>query len=185
LLFTCGFVVGGRFFVAGAPADPQTRVGTVIDEQAAELLQRRVEMAVAAGARVLLGGRRDRALLEPTVIADVPRDAEMVTCESFGPLAPIIPIDDLEDAIDYYNRGPFGLSSAVVTRSLDAALRAVQQLRCGTTNINEVPGYRLESSPFGGIKDSGLGIKEGVIEAMKYMSHVKTFSLPWEHGPTG
>jgi aldehyde dehydrogenase (NAD+) len=183
--FTSRFVDVAREYTAGDPADSHTRVGTVIDERAAELLQRRVEMAVDTGARVLLGGRRNGALMEPTVIADVARDTEMVTCESFGPLAPIIPIDNLDDAIDYYNRGPFGLSSAVVTRSLDAAMRAVQQLRCGTTNVNEVPGYRIESSPFGGVKDSGLGIKEGVIEAMKYMTYVKTFSLPWEHGSTG
>ena len=123
--------------------------------------------------------------MEPTVVDNVPRDTEMVACESFGPLAPIIPIDDLDDAIEYYNSGRFGLSSSVVTRSLDLALRAVQRLRCGTTNVNEVPGYRIESSPFGGIKDSGLGIKEGVIEAMKYMTSVKTFSLPWIDAATG
>jgi aldehyde dehydrogenase (NAD+) len=97
-------------------------------------------------------------------------------------LAPIIPIDDLDDAIEYYNRGRFGLSTAVVTRSLEQALKAVQRLRCGTTNVNEVPGFRIENSPFGGVKDSGLGIKEGVIEAMKFMTHVKTFSLPWDSG---
>jgi putative phosphonoacetaldehyde dehydrogenase len=183
--FTERFVEVAREYVAGDPADPGTRVGTVIDQATAETLERRVEIAVAEGARLLLGGRRHGALMEPTVITDVGRDTEMVACESFGPLAPIIPVDDIGDAIDYYNRGPFGLSSAIVTRSLDSALRAVQQLRCGTTNVNEVPGYRIESSPFGGIKDSGLGIKEGVIEAMKYMTNIKTFSLPWEDGPTG
>ena len=68
---------------------------------------------------------------------------------------------------------------AVLTRSLDAAMRAVREIRTGTVNVNEVPGYRIESSPFGGVKDSGLGIKEGVTEAVKYMTNVKTFSLPW------
>lgn len=62
---------------------------------------------------------------------------------------------------------------------MDSALRAVKELRCGTVNINEIPGYRVESSPFGGIKDSGLGIKEGVVEAFKHFTHVKTFSVPW------
>ena len=62
---------------------------------------------------------------------------------------------------------------------LDLALRAVRELKCGTVNVNEVPGFRVENSPFGGIKDSGLGVKEGVIEAIKGLSYVKTFSLPW------
>lgn len=117
--------------------------------------------------------------MEPTVLRDVPRTSEVVVQESFGPLAPVLPIRDLDDAIAWYNSGNFGLSTAVVTNRLDRALQAVRELRAGTTNINEIPGFRIESSPFGGVKDSGLGIKEGVIEAMKYMTNVKTFSLPW------
>ena len=73
----------------------------------------------------------------------------------------------------------YGLSSGVVTKSLPAAFKAIRTLRCGTVNINDVPGFRIESSPFGGIKDSGLGVKEGVIDAIKAYSYVKTFSLPW------
>ena len=143
------------------------------------MLFRSVADAVKQGARVLAGGRRRGALLEPTVIADVPRTARMVVCESFGPLAPIIPVDDLDDALTLANSTAYGLSSGVVTRNLEHALKAIRTLRCGTVNINEVPGFRIESSPFGGIKDSGLGIKEGVIEAIKGYSYVKTFSLPW------
>ncbi len=177
--FTERFVERAKTYLAGDPEDPATKVGTVIDEAAAEVLERRVRDAESLGARVLFGGGRRGALMEPTVLADVPRDAEVVDCESFGPLAPILPIEDLDDAISYYNSGRFGLSSGIVTNDLSLALRACKELKCGTTNVNEVPGYRIESSPFGGIKDSGLGIKEGVIEAMKFMSHVKTFSLPW------
>ena len=163
----------------GDPADPETRVGTVIDEASAIQLQKVVQLAVAAGAKVLLGGERRGALLAPTVIAEVPRDAEMVVCESFGPLAPILAVRDVEDAIQLANATAYGLSSGVVTNRMDRAIQCIKSLRAGTVNINEVPGYRIESSPFGGIKDSGLGIKEGVIEAMKCMSTVKTFSLPW------
>jgi aldehyde dehydrogenase (NAD+) len=181
--FTQRFVEYAGQYRAGDPADPETRVGTVIDEDAARTLERRVQRAVEEGAEVLLGGERQGALMYPTVIANVPRNTEMVACESFGPLAPIIAVDNLDDAIDYYNSGEFGLSSGIVTRSLDSALRAVRLLRCGTTNVNEIPGYRIESSPFGGVKDSGLGIKEGVIEAMKFMTNVKTYSLPWGDTP--
>lgn len=86
---------------------------------------------------------------------------------------------DLEDALEPANATACGLSSSVVTRNLETAIIAVKCIRAGTVNVNEIPGYRLELSPFGGGKDSGLGIKEGVIEAMKVMSTVKTFSLPW------
>jgi len=103
----------------------------------------------------------------------------MVTCESFGPLAPIIEVDDLDDALALANSTEYGLSSGVVTTNLQSAFKAIRTLRCGTVNINEVPGFRVESSPFGGIKDSGLGVKEGVIESIKAYSYVKTFSLPW------
>jgi aldehyde dehydrogenase (NAD+) len=177
--FTERLVEKTRSYICGDPADARTVVGTVISEDAAVLLAERVEQAVAGGARVLLGGRRQGALLEPTVIADVPRTATLVCQESFGPLAPILVVKDLDDAVALANASPYGLSSGVVTNNLEAALACVKRLRAGTVNINQVPGYRTECSPFGGIKDSGLGIKEGVVEAMKFMTNVKTFSLPW------
>lgn len=177
--FTRRLVEKTKEYKSGDPFDESTRVGTVIDEQSAIYLETVVKEAVTAGAKVLIGGNRRGALLEPTVIAKVPRDCRMVMCESFGPLAPILRMRDLDDAIAVANSTAYGLSSGVVTNSLDKALKAVKLLRCGTVNINEVPGYRVEHSPFGGVKDSGLGIKEGVIEAIKSMTTVKTFSLPW------
>jgi aldehyde dehydrogenase (NAD+) len=177
--FTGRLVEKTKEYICGDPLAEQTRVGTVIDEASATYLEMVVKEAVNAGAKVLFGGERRGALLQPTVIADVPRSSRMVTCESFGPLAPILRVRDLDDALELANGTPYGLSSGVVTRSLPHALKAIRVLRCGTVNINEVPGFRIESSPFGGIKDSGLGIKEGVIEAIKAYSYVKTFSLPW------
>ena len=177
--FTERFVEEAGKYNYGDPSDPDTRVGTVIDEDAAIYLEKVVNDAVALGARVLLGGTRDGALMTPTVIADVPRDAEMVVKESFGPLAPIMSVSDIEDAISLANATAYGLSSGIVTRDMDRAIRAVKGIRTGTVNINQVPGYRIECSPFGGVKDSGLGVKEGVIEAMKGMTYVKTFSMPW------
>ncbi|MDA7645191.1 aldehyde dehydrogenase family protein [bacterium] len=177
--FTKRFVEKAKEYVSGDPGSLDTRVGTVIDETAARTLEERVLKSVSDGAEVLLGGKRQGALMEPTVIANVPRDTPMVAEESFGPLAPIIGIKDLDDAIAYYNGGRFGLSSGIVTNDMQAAFKAAKELRTGSTNINEVPGYRIESSPFGGIKDSGLGVKEGVIESIKFMSNVKTFSFSW------
>jgi aldehyde dehydrogenase (NAD+) len=177
--FTAKFVELAKTYLSGDPESDSTVVGTVITEDSAKLLERRVNDAVAMGAKVLLGGGRTGSLLEPTILTNVPREAEVVDEESFGPLAPIVTVKDLDDAIAYYNGGRFGLSSAVVTNDLAAAMKAAKELKTGTTNINEVPGYRLEHTPFGGVRDSGLGIKEGVTEAMKFFSHVKTFSLPW------
>lgn len=177
--FTTRLVAKTKEYICGDPLDEATRVGTVIDESSAIYLETVMKEAVAAGAQVLIGGNRRGALFSPTVLDQVPKTCRMVDCESFGPLAPIIPIRNLDDAIETANGTAFGLSSGVVTRSLEHALQAVKRLKCGTVNINEVPGFRIESSPFGGIKDSGLGIKEGVIEAIKCFSFVKTFSLPW------
>ena len=177
--FTSRFVERAETYICGDPRDENTRVGTVIDQQAAELLSERVSEAVAMGASVLLGGKHEGALHEPTVIANVSRTAPLVVQESFGPLAPIIPIHSLDDAITVANSTAYGLSSGIVTQSMENAITAVKAIRTGTVNVNDVPGYRIECSPFGGIKDSGLGIKEGVIEAIKFMTNVKTFSLPW------
>jgi aldehyde dehydrogenase (NAD+) len=177
--FTQRLVEKTKEYLCGDPMEEATRVGTVIDEPAAIHLETVLNEAVAAGAKVLVGGQRQGASIRPTVIENVPRDCRMVTCESFGPLAPGITVRDLDDAVTLANATAYGLSSGVVTRSLDKAIECVKRLRCGTVNINEVPGYRIENSPFGGLKDSGLGIKEGVIEATKSFSFVKTYSLPW------
>ena len=177
--FTKRLVGKTREYICGDPMAEATRIGTVIDEKAALQLEEVVKEAVAAGGRVLIGGKRRGAQIQPTVLSHVPRDCRMVMTESFGPLAPIITVRDLDDALAVANSTAYGLSSGVVTTNLEHAIKAIKALRCGTVNINEVPGFRIENSPFGGIKDSGLGVKEGVIEAIKAYSFVKTFSLPW------
>ncbi|MGZ8919761.1 MAG: aldehyde dehydrogenase family protein [Limisphaerales bacterium] len=177
--FTARLLAKSAEYTAGDPMDESTRVGTVIDESAAIYLVNVVEEAVRAGAKLLAGGNRHGALMEPTVLSDVPPACRLVTCESFGPIAPMMNFDSTEEAIALANGTEFGLSAGVVTNNLEIALKMIKALRCGSVNINEVPGYRVENSPFGGIKDSGLGIKEGVTEAVKLFSSVKTFSLPW------
>jgi phosphonoacetaldehyde dehydrogenase len=177
--FTRKFVEKSKQYICGDPADPKTVVGTVIDEQSAIYLENVLAKAVEQGAKILWGGKRRGALIEPTVIVNVSRNADMVVHESFGPLAPILTFTDIDDAIALSNSTAYGLSSGIITNNLNYAIRFIKELKVGTVNINEIPGYRIESSPFGGIKDSGLGIKEGVIEAMKYLTYVKTYSLPW------
>ncbi|MGI9316922.1 MAG: phosphonoacetaldehyde dehydrogenase [bacterium] len=163
----------------GDPMDSDTDVGTVINEEAAIMFQNRVNDAIEKGATLLYGNDRQGAVYSPTVLDHVPADCELVMEETFGPPIPIIRVRDADHAIEVANSTAFGLSSGVCTNRLDYINRFVNQLNTGTVNIWEVPAYRIEMSPFGGIKDSGLGYKEGVIEAMASYTNVKTFSLPW------
>jgi acyl-CoA reductase-like NAD-dependent aldehyde dehydrogenase len=154
-------------------------MGTVIDEAAARLFESRVNEAVEQGARLLVGNRREGALYAPTVIDNVRPDMTVVRQETFGPVSPIITFRNLDEAIAIANGTAYGLSSSVCTNRLDYITRCVNELEVCTVNVREVPGYRLELTPFGGIKDSGLGYKEGVQEAMKSFTNLKTYSLPW------
>jgi putative phosphonoacetaldehyde dehydrogenase len=165
--------------VYGDPMDANTDIGPVITEQAAIMFERRVEDAVAAGAVLVHGNNRQGAVYPPTVVDHVPADCELVREETFGPVIPVIRCKDLDEVIRVSNSTAFGLSSGVCTNRLDDITRCIDELQVGTVNVWEVPGYRIEMSPFGGIKDSGLGYKEGVLEAMRSFTNVKTFSLPW------
>ena len=173
-------VAKAKAIKCGDPMDPTTDVGTVINENAARLFEARVKDAVSKGARLLHGAPRDGALFPPTVVDHVPFDCELVHEESFGPVIPIIRVpDNINDVIRISNSTAYGLSSGVCTNRLDYVTQFVRDLDVGTVNVWEVPGYRIEMSPFGGIKDSGLGYKEGVQEAMKSFTNVRTYSLPW------
>ena len=163
----------------GDPMDPKLDMGTVIDESAAKLFEARVNEAVAQGAKLLVGNQRQGALYSPTVIDRVDPKMTVVKQETFGPVSPVIRFRDIDEAIAISNGTAYGLSSAVCTNRLDYINRFVAELQVGTVNVREVPGYRLELTPFGGIKDSGLGYKEGVQEAVKSFTNLKTFSLPW------
>ena len=163
----------------GDPLDPATDMGTVIDEAAARDFEARVDDAVARGARVLAGHVRRGALYAPTVVDRVAPDMPLVKEETFGPVSPVIRFGSIDEAIAIGNSTAYGLSSAVCTNRLDYITRLISELNVGTVNVREVPGYRLELTPFGGIKDSGLGYKEGVLEAMKSFTNTKTYSLPW------
>ena len=164
----------------GDPMDPATDIGTVIHDGAARTFERRVDAAVELGATLLHGNDRRGALYPATVVDHVPYDCELVREETFGPVIPIVRVpNDIEEIMRISNSTAYGLSSGVCTNRLDYITRFVNGLHVGTVNIWDVPGFRIEMSPFGGIKDSGLGYKEGVWEAMKSYTNVKTYSLPW------
>ncbi len=164
----------------GDPQDPETELGCVIHSQAAELFENRVLLAEKDGAEILYHPPRQGALLPPIVVDKVPHDSELVMEETFGPIIPIVRVpDDDEEVMAISNSTDFGLSSGVCTNDLNRAISYINGLDVGTCNIWEQPGYRIETSPFGGIKDSGNSVKEGVTEAMKFFTNVKTYSLPW------
>ena len=168
-----------RAWTYGDPMDPALDMGTVIDERAAQSFEAKVNDAVARGARLLCGNVREGALYSPTLLDHVTPDMPVAKYETFGPVSPVIRFRDIDDAIRIANSTDYGLSSALCTNRLDYITRFVSELVVGTVNVREVPGYRLELTPFGGIKDSGLGYKEGVQEAMKSFTNTKTYSLPW------
>ena len=164
----------------GDPMNMETDLGTVVNAEAAELFDKRVSMAEEDGAKILYHPGRIGALLPPIVVDNVDPKSELVLEETFGPIIPIIRVPNDDEAVmKISNSTAFGLSSGVCTNNFMRAKKYIQGLNVGTVNIWEVPGYRIEMSPFGGIKDSGLGYKEGVIEAMKSFTNVTTFSLPW------
>ena len=164
---------------AGDPMDPATDVGTVIHEGAAK--------SRAPRRRCGGEGRQASARQQPAgraLSADRRRSRAAVgRAGARGDVRPVIPIircpDDIAEVIRISNSTAYGLSSGVCTNRLDYVTRFINELDVGTVNVWEVPGYRIEMSPFGGIKDSGLGYKEGVVEAMKSFTNVKTYSLPW------
>jgi aldehyde dehydrogenase (NAD+) len=163
----------------GDPFDPSMDMGTVIDEPSARRFEDVVNEAVGAGAELLVGNVRTGALYSPTVLDRVLPDMRVVRHETFGPVSPVIRFGTVDEAIRIANGTAYGLSSSLCTNRLDVITRFIQELHVGSVNVREVPGYRLEMTPFGGIKDSGLGYKEGVLEAMKSFCNTKTYSLPW------
>jgi len=171
--------VGAGRLVVGDPLDPATDVGTLIDEEAAGRVEVRVSGAIADGARLLGGGERSGAQIVPPVLEQVRPVSELVREETFGPALPVTSVADLDEAIAVANGTRYGLSAGVVSNDLVAITRCIRELRCGTVNIREVPGFRTEETPFGGVKASGLGAKEGVVESIRAMTTVKVATLPW------
>jgi aldehyde dehydrogenase (NAD+) len=150
----------------GDPADPATDVGPLIDEDAARRVESWVDEAVAGGARVLTGGVRAGTTYPPTVLTDVPATAKVSREEIFGPVLVLHAVDSLDEAFALVNDSRFGLQAGVFTRDLQVAFRAAHVLDVGAVVVGDVPTYRADQMPYGGVKDSGEG-REGVHAAMQ------------------
>jgi acyl-CoA reductase-like NAD-dependent aldehyde dehydrogenase len=162
--------------VTGDPWDDKTQVGPLVSQDAAERVESWVDEAVAAGAKVLAGGTREGAAYAPTVLADVPADAKVQREEVFGPVMLVQPVDGVDEAFDLVNASTFGLQAGVFTRNLDIAFRAHRELDVGGVVIGDVPSYRADQMPYGGVKDSGVG-REGLRSAMTDYTEEKVMVL--------
>jgi len=156
----------------GDPFDPKTTIGTIIDENAAIEVENAVKKAIADGAKVLCGNKREGALFTPTVVDHVKHDSAMVLNETFGPIAPIIRVKNLEEACRIANQTEFGLQSGIVTNNLENIRYCIKNLKMGAVNINEGPQHDMPNIPFGGVKQSGIG-REGIRYAIQEMTYIK------------
>ena len=156
----------------GDPFDPKTTIGTIIDENAAIEVENAVKEAIADGAKVLCGNKREGALFIPTVVDHVKHDSAMVLNETFGPIAPIIRVKNLEEACRIANQTEFGLQSGIVTNNLENIRYCIKNLKMGAVNINEGPHHDMPNIPFGGVKQSGVG-REGIRYAIQEMTYIK------------
>jgi aldehyde dehydrogenase (NAD+) len=155
-----------RMLTTGDPTDDAVDVGPLINEDAARRVETWVQEAVAAGARVLTGGSREGAGYAPTVLTDVPSTAKVSCEEVFGPVVVLDTVDSVDEAFGRVNDSRFGLQAGVFTHDLQVAFRAAQVLEVGGVIIGDVPSFRADQMPYGGVKDSGVG-REGVHAAME------------------
>ena len=162
----------------GDPLNPENDMGTVISAEQASLIHRRVNKAIDEGANLLFGNKIDNSLFSPTIVHNVNPSSELIKDETFGPVASIIKIKNIDDAINYISNDRFALASGIATTSKDNAHKLYSSICVGQFSWNGKPGYRTENAPFGGFKDSGNGEKEGVVLMTRAMRRLRTF---YEH----
>lgn len=161
---------------AGDPEDEQTVIGPLISEEAARRVEAWIQEAVAQGARVLTGGKRIGPMVEATVLADVTPGMKVSCCEVFGPVVTLTRYSRFQEALDSLNESEFGLQAGVFTRDVRRIFRAYRELEVGTVLANEIPTFRADHMPYGGVKNSGLG-REGVRYAIEEMTELKLLVL--------
>ena len=162
--------------VMGNPTSKDTTLGTLINQKAAIHVEETVNNAVDAGAKILTGGVRDGAFYEATVIDNVTSDMDLVIRETFGPVAPIIRVKDIDEAIEVANATEYGLQAGVFTNDYSHAMRCAREIEAGTVFVNKQSTFRTDNMPFGGFKNSGVG-KEGIKYAVDEMTKTKLIGL--------
>ncbi len=173
-----------RKLKVGNPLDEETFIGPVISEAAAERIEQWIREAERAGGRILCGGRREGVMVEPTLMENVPRDQKLVTQEAFGPVAVLSCFSKFEEALREANDTRFGLQAGVFTRDLYRAQRAWDELQVGGVVIGDVPSWRVDHMPYGGVKDSGLG-REGIRNSIEAMTEIRLLVIRTPPGEGG
>jgi acyl-CoA reductase-like NAD-dependent aldehyde dehydrogenase len=166
------FIAGARDIKVGDPLDPETQLGPMVDEAAAQRSERWVREAEEMGATVLLGGRAEGSFFPPTVLVDTPFEAQVCSNEAFAPLVVAFPFDDLADALREVNDSLYGLQTGIFTNDLAHSWQAFNELEVGGVIVNDVPTYRIDHMPYGGVKDSGLG-REGLRWSIEDMTELR------------
>lgn len=174
--FVDGLLEKSSALQVGNPEIETTFVGPLINAQAADIVEQRIKQAVELGAKVLLGNKREKNIIYPTILENVPIDSELVKEETFGPVMPIHAFSDIDEIIPLINDCLYGLQAGIFTESIGLAKYLFEQLDVGTLAINDGPGFRAEHFPFGGVKASGIG-REGIHYAVREMSIQKTLVL--------
>ena len=172
------FIAASAALRQGDPADPATDIGPMVDEANALRTQAWVDEAVAAGGSLLLGGKAHGTFFPPTVLTNVPPDARVCSGEAFAPLVVAFRFTDIEEAFRQVNDSVFGLQAGVFTSDIGAAWMAFNELEVGGVVINDIPTYRVDHMPYGGVKDSGLG-REGLRWAIEDMTELRLLVLAW------
>jgi acyl-CoA reductase-like NAD-dependent aldehyde dehydrogenase len=160
----------------GNPLEKDTDVGPLINENKAKELELWVQEAVESGARVVVGGKRDRQFFDPTVIAGAKQEMKVVCQEVFGPILSIVEFDDINEAINLVNDSEYGLQAGVFTNDINLAMRIAKKLEVGGVNINETSNTRFDAMPYGGVKSSGIG-REGPKYAIEEMTETKIIHM--------
>jgi glyceraldehyde-3-phosphate dehydrogenase (NADP+) len=174
--FLAKFTEGVKALKVGDPLQPDTDVGPMVDDAAAARTQRWVDEAVQLGGRIVAGGAAKGAFFEPTILEDVPVEAQVCSNEAFAPLVVVFPFSAFGDAIRQVNDSFFGLQTGVFTNDLANAWRAFNELEVGGVIVNDIPTYRIDHMPYGGVKDSGLG-REGLRWAIEDMTELRIMVL--------
>ncbi len=176
--FMSRFVAASATLRVGDPMDPTTDVGPMVDEANARRTQDWVDEAVAMGGKVLLGGRAQGTYFPPTVLTDVPFNARVCSSEAFAPLVVAFKFSSMDEAIRRVNDSDFGLQTGVFTADLADAWKAFNELEVGGVIINDIPSYRIDHMPYGGVKDSGQG-REGLRWSIEDMTELRIMVLAW------